>query len=264
MSLFTCNFFSKILMTPTRVNVCLPSPGSSETLTQSLDMLYAKREPLRALYLLHGMNGDESAWLRKTNVERYAQRHNLALIMPHGENGFYIDMVHGAQWFTYLTEELPRFIGASFPVSSRREDTYIAGLSMGGYGAFKAAMTYPQRYAAFGSFSGALDIEAVAAAAKGQGLERQAQDVFGGKPIAGSENDLFALTGRAMASGNKLPRAYLSCGDADEACYSMNLKMRSFLLERSYPLTWCKVPGGRHDWDVWEAQIQRFLDWLDQ
>ena len=255
MAQLSCTFFSEVLGTETNLCIVLPDPKNFPGVSSP---------KFQTLTLLHGFSDNQSDWLRKSSAERYACDRCLALVLPFADKSFYTDMAYGDRWWTYISEELPAVARAYFPLSARREDNFVAGNSMGGYGAFKAAMTYPQRYAAFGSFSGALDIEAVAAAAKGQGLERQAQDVFGGKPIAGSENDLFALTGRAMASGNKLPRAYLSCGDADEACYSMNLKMRSFLLERSYPLTWCKVPGGRHDWDVWEAQIQRFLDWLDQ
>ena len=173
MSLFTCNFFSKILMTPTRVlNVCLPSSGSSETLTQSLDMLYAKREPLRALYLLHGMNGTRAPGCARPTSSATPSATISRSSCRTGRTAFTLTW-RTARSGLLISPRSSRSIGASFPVSSRREDTYIAGLSMGGYGAFKAAMTYPQRYAAFGSFSGALDIEAVAAAAKGQGLERQ-------------------------------------------------------------------------------------------
>lgn len=108
------------------------------------------------------MNGDETVWLRRTNVERYAGHLGMALVLPYGENNYYTDNAHGLKWFTYLTQELPLFVRAHFPVSTRRQDTFIAGLSMGGYGACKAALRCPEQYAAFASLSGALDVETIA------------------------------------------------------------------------------------------------------
>ena len=143
MPLFYCSYDSKALATPHKVAVLLPGPDSMETASRSLEELYAPRGPLQVLYLLHGMNEDESTWLRRTTIEQYARRLRLALVMPYGENSFYLDMACGPAWLENLTEELPRFLRQNFALSPRREDTAIAGASMGGYGALHAALLRP-------------------------------------------------------------------------------------------------------------------------
>ncbi len=114
--------------------------------------------PFRVLYLLHGYSDDQTAWQRWTSIERYAEGLNLAVVMPAAQNSFYTDMVHGGKFFTFLTEELPAVVHDLFPLSTERADTFVAGLSMGGYGAFKLALSRPDLYAAAASLSGALDI----------------------------------------------------------------------------------------------------------
>ena len=112
------------------------------------------------LYLLHGLGDDHTAWVRRSNIDRYANREGIAVIMPEVQRGFYTDMVYGPAYFTYITEELPRLCASLFRVTEDPARTYIAGLSMGGYGALKAALRRPERYAAAGCFSGAVDIRA--------------------------------------------------------------------------------------------------------
>src|SRR5690606_35149889 len=115
-----------------------------------------KKHPV--LYLLHGLSDDDTIWLRRTSIERYVAGLGLAVVMPNVHRSFYADMAYGGQYWTFLTEELPRVAGDFFPLSDAREDNYVAGLSMGGYGAFKWALSYPERFAAAGSLSGVLDL----------------------------------------------------------------------------------------------------------
>lgn len=105
------------------------------------------------LYLLHGLGDDHTAWVRRSNIDRYANREGIAVIMPEVQRGFYTDMVYGPAYFTYITEELPRLCASLFRVTEDPARTYIAGLSMGGYGALKAALRRPERYAAAAAFS---------------------------------------------------------------------------------------------------------------
>lgn len=245
----------------TDVMVYLPSPGSTATLQTDLDELYGEHPPFRALYLLHGMYEDETTWMRKSNIERYAQQKGLAVVCPRAENSFYIDMRHGPRWFCYLTEELPRFIRASFPVSGRREDTFIGGLSMGGYGACLAGMTLPERYGAIISLSGAVDLVRVVELADQFGLGEAAADIVDPARVAGSGQDLFALGRRLSEAGRERPPLYLACGSEDEVCLPMNRRLRDALQALGWPLCWREGPGG-HEWDFWDDQIRRALDWL--
>ena len=142
MALIQCDFYSEVLQLSTSMNVILPQPARS-------------RYPV--LYLLHGLSDDHTIWLRRTSIERFVDPLGLAVVMPAVHRSFYTDMAAGNRYWTFVGRELPALVRAFFPVSRRREDTFVAGLSMGGYGAFKLALSFPQRFAAAASLSGALD-----------------------------------------------------------------------------------------------------------
>ena len=125
--LLNCHFRSAVLRRNTSITVILPTPEEESAPIQ---------KDMKVLYLLHGLHGDETSWMRYTSIERYASESVIAVVMPGVGNSFYQDMAHGERFYTYMTEELPKFIEGLFPVSRKREDTYIAGLSMGGYGAW--------------------------------------------------------------------------------------------------------------------------------
>ena len=263
MSLFQCSFYSHSLRTITKVNVCLPEYSSGQIAGMTLEECYKPRKPFPVLYLLHGMNGDETVWLRRTNVERYADKAGFALVLPYGENNYYTDMAHGLKWFTYLTRELPLFVQAHFSVSTRRQDTFIAGLSMGGYGACKAALRCPEQYAAFASLSGALDVESIAQRSTGDPYwEGLADCIFPtNQSIGGSQEDVYALTRRLSASGGRRPPAYLCCGTEDSLCMPMSKKLCQEMDQWGYPYTWEEGPGA-NEWDFWETYIRRALDFF--
>ena len=89
-------------------------------------------ERYKTLYLLHGFSDDETIWQRRTSIERYVSSLGLAVIMPCAHVSAYADMVHGGKYYSYISKELPAVMRSFFPLSSRREDNYICGLSMGG------------------------------------------------------------------------------------------------------------------------------------
>ena len=118
-----------------------------------------KLKAYRVLYLLHGLGGDRTSWIRNTRIETHVRDTNVAVVMPQVEHGFYTDMASGQSYFTFVAEELPRYLSSILPLSSRREDTFVCGASMGGYGAFKLALTHPGRFSRAAALSGALDIQ---------------------------------------------------------------------------------------------------------
>lgn len=218
----------------------------------------------RTLFLLHGRSDDHGAWVRRTSIERYAEEKGLAVVMPDGGLSYYADMVHGPDYFTYLTEELPPFVRSLLPLSREREDTWIAGLSMGGYGAMKAALRRPDLFSRAGSFSGALDLAGWIGLCRGNG-NRQALRVFAnafGDPdtIPGTCHDLFRLLRELKASGKPLPRIYQCCGTGD-FLHGGNARFRDFCGQEDVPLTYEEWPGA-HDWAFWDEAVRRFLSWL--
>jgi len=151
MALVHCDFFSEALGLSTSMCVILPQATGGGQIGMA-SAAAAKQHP--ALWLLHGLSDDHTIWQRRTSIERYVAPLGLAVVMPAGGRSFYADMAHGLRYWTFLSEELPALARSFFPLSEAREDNFVAGLSMGGYGAFKWALRCPQQFAAAASLSG--------------------------------------------------------------------------------------------------------------
>ena len=251
-----CDFYSPVLKRNTHINVILPTPNETDENV---------KKDLKVLYLLHGLHGDECSWLHYSNIERYAYDAGIAVVIPGVGNSFYQNMAHGEDFFTYVTEELYKFVQGLFPVSKKREDTFIAGLSMGGYGAWYLALSCPEKYAATASFSGAVDVGfryLPVAVTKDAPMPFYVDNCFGDPTkIAGSHRDVFALFEKAQAKGI-VPRMYQSCGTAD-FLYQMNVAANKKLTEMGAKITWRETPGIDHVWDFWDSEIRWVLkNWL--
>ena len=136
MALLHVNFYSRTLERETQMDVILP-----EAAKKLIGMEGVATRQCKTLYLLHGMSDDQTIWQRRTSIERYAAAYGLAVVMPTTDLGWYTDMYRGDKYFAFITRELPAVCRDLFPMMSpRREDTYVAGLSMGGYGALKCAL----------------------------------------------------------------------------------------------------------------------------
>ena len=236
------NFFSEALTLRSTMYVLLPQRSLAETKT--------KRTPkYRTLYLLHGHSDDHTAWMRWSNIEKYVEGLNLAVVMPAVNLSFYTDMVYGGKYWTFISEEVPAVVRDMFPLSNKREDNFVAGLSMGGYGAFKLALTYPDRYAAAASLSGALDVRETAKA-HGRRDDKvflaEMRNIFGDeRKVANSKHDLFTLAKR-VAKGPVKPRLYQACGTED-FLYSDNVRFRDHVRNLPLDLTYEEGPG-EHAW----------------
>lgn len=154
MALIDCKFYSEVLGLNTSMTVILPQ----QTTTQ-IGLSNVKRGDLHpTLFLLHGLSDDDSIWLRRTSIERYVAKLGIAVVMPQVHRSFYTDMASGGNYWTFISEELPALARSFFPLSAKREDNFVAGLSMGGYGAIKLGLRKPEVFAAAASLSGALDM----------------------------------------------------------------------------------------------------------
>jgi len=212
----------------------------------------------KVLYLLHGLSDDGSAWQRYTSIETIAAAYGLVVVMPSVNRSFYIDQPNGQGYFSYLVEELPRYLSDVFGLQPRREDTFIAGVSMGGYGALKAALLRPELFSAAAVFSAVLSLEILKTHANDP---RQAEFVhlFGDLgSLAGSPHDPAVwLKNAAAQPGQSLPRLFITCGKQDDL-YPLSQLFRNGCAQLGIPIDYHEEDG-RHDWFFWDAQIRRFL-----
>lgn len=257
MAFIELHYHSDALKTAVTVNVLLPE--KAKTL---IGMDGTEGESFKTLYLLHGLSDDQTIWMRRTSIERYAIERGIAVVMPNVGRSWYTDTAYGSSYFTFVTEELPRVCKNYFKgMSDRREDTLIAGLSMGGYGAIKAALRCPEKYGACASLSGAFDISAARRLAhlnEWQGIfDFDMQDPC---ELNGTQHDIYALAEKNNAEGIPFPKIYLWCGVSD-GLLSANQRFHDLLKQLDIPHLY-EESEGNHSWKWWDLHIQSALDYL--
>ena len=226
MAFIQANIYSNVLEMEVNLNVILPQTTNKVIGTSSQQAT----TDVPVLYLLHGMGGNHSVWERRTSIERYVADHGLAVIMPSTDLGWYTDTAYDMKYWTFISEELPEICHELFPqLTTKREKTYAAGLSMGGYGALKLGLAKPENFAAIISLSGAISV--------GNRMDdllmiRKAkfwEGVFGPlDQIKGSVNDPQYLLEELVKSDKTAPRIYLACGESD-FLYQANQEMTDSL-----------------------------------
>ncbi|SEU14602.1 alpha/beta hydrolase family protein [Paenibacillus sp. NFR01] len=258
MALIECRFYSDVLGLSTSMTVILPQQTSTQ-----IGMSNVSRGTLHpTLYLLHGLSDDDSIWLRRTSIERYVAEMGIAVVMPQVHRSFYTDMEEGGRYWTFISEELPAIARSFFPLSSEREDNFVAGLSMGGYGAIKLGLRKPEMFAAAASLSGALSMASHIKEHRRDGnpLIAEFDRIFGQNDISGTPNDLLWLLKQADEANGPKPLLYQCCGTED-FLYEDNQEFRKACAETSLSLTYEEGPG-EHEWGYWDAKIQDVLAWL--
>lgn len=261
MAYLECHYYSTVLGSNVDISVVIPTPEGNEQITDKKLTRYHYAEGMKVVYLLHGAYGNHSSWIRFSNIERYLQERNMVGVMASAGNNCYHDMFRGLAYHKYMTEELPAMVCALFPVSQKREDTYVAGFSMGGYGAWYLGLSRPDVYGKAASLSGALDIAGLAAA--GASGPFPIHEIWEDpRQLAGSDSDLFALYAKDQANG-LVPELYHACGRQDflfPTNEEANRRLRRLGAEN---LTY-RVGDGAHNWDYWDSQLRDMLDWLNQ
>ncbi len=241
MAFLRCDYHSTLLDMSTSFIASLPD---------SVDL-----DKAPVLYLLHGLSDNCTGWSRYTRVDRYAYDHQVAVIMPEVQRSFYTDMAMGMEYFSYITEELPAFCRHAFGLSRERELNYVAGLSMGGYGALKCALKRPESYAACAAFSSVTDYPGRAARAD-ERERREIRAIVGPDGIVPEDEDLFALLKKADASA--LPEFYMTCGEQD-ALYGENVRFARALEEKGARLRFDHWEG-THSWELWDRSIKQTME----
>lgn len=259
MAFLELHFHSDALKKAVTVNVLLPE--KAKTLI-GMDTAANGDGSYKTLFLLHGLSDDHTIWMRRTSIERYANDRGIAVVMPNVDRSWYTDTADGANYFAFVTEELPNVCRGFFRgMSAKREDTLIAGLSMGGYGALKAALLRPDRFGGAASLSGALDISRL------RGVSELAEwrgifgfDLASTADLKGSAHDLFAIAEQNHANGTPFPHMYLWCGEGDSLVVS-NRDFSALLGKLGVPHRYDESEGNHH-WQWWDLHIGTAMDYL--
>lgn len=268
MSILTYDFESQYLSGNQQITVILPDKPRKETPKE----FYGNGKKYKVLWLLHGTYGNHTDWIRKTNIELYASERNLAVIMPSALNSNYSNWdscMMGYSMYDYLTEELMPLIYGWFPVSMKREDNFIAGLSMGGRGALKYAVNYPEKFAAAAILS-AVPVNFAEFRAgnpnpflnpENPRMKTTLANAGGLDAYIHSVENVWKILEQLAGSG-KLPKFLFACGEKDCLLYDQYLLFREHCKKIGLDACWFSLPGYRHEWRFWDLAIQEALDFF--
>ena len=255
MALIQMNYVSAALQRAVPVQVILPVDKFG------FDGKLPPKKKFKTLYLLHGYLGNCTDWVSGTRIQRWAEERDLCVVMPSGDNAFYVDRpATGNCYGEFIGRELVEVTRRMFPLSSKREDTFIGGLSMGGFGAMRNGLKYHDTFGAIISFSGVLELFRNWGEAPGN-LDFSFQEGLFGDYDSAAESDKNPIwLAKKLAGKKNLPDIYIACG-VDDMLLSQSRNFRDLLVENGYRVTYEEGPGA-HEWDFWDTYIKKVLDWL--
>ena len=260
MAWFQVHFISQSLKRTVSVNAFIPAdPGVGAP--QREEKLY------KTLYLLHGYDGDHTHWMTNGRIKELSQHYELAVVMPSGENSFYVDIGRsGRLYSSFVGRELVEFTRRVFPLSRDRADTFIGGLSMGGYGALYNGLKYHDTFSHIIALSSGMlaeVAEAMSADPNRIGISRgYFEDLAGGdiRLLKESDKNLEVLAKQVLDRGGALPDLYIACGYNDVLVHS-NRRFSQYLSSIGYPHVY-EEGAGTHEWAFWNAFLPRGVDRL--
>lgn len=241
MALMQITFMSSTLGMNTEMNVFMPENPTSPT--------------LKTVYLLHGMSDNQANWSRYTSIERFLIGKNVAVIMPTTHMGWYTDMECGYRpFFTHVADEVPAVARRFFPqLSDKREDNFIAGLSMGGYGALKIGLARSECFEKIACYSGAYEY-----------VKHQVgpywDSIFGDTPEKRRKHTIEAYVENIAANNLRKPPIYMWCGTEDFLLEDSR-KTHELLVANEFDITYAES-AGNHEWRCWEEQFLKSLDFF--
>lgn len=218
------------------------------------------QDDIPAVLLLHGLSDDHTMWQRFTEAERYANERGIAIIMPDGGRSFYTDMKYGGAYYSCILNDVLNSARNLFPISKKREKTFTAGLSMGGYGAAKMALRNPDKFAGFISLSGCLDM---AKLARDHVFNPDFVLIWGedyAQTVPDSDDDPIAMLHSFSGTDKPKPRMYIACGD-DDFLLQHNHNFRDAAVADGFDVEYEQAPGN-HNWMFWNKYLPHGLDFL--
>ena len=252
MALLQVNYLSQALFRTVTLNVILPADKFDADTDKYLNK---KNHKYKTLYLLHGLLGNYTDWVSQTRIQKWAEEKNLAVVMPSGDNAFYFkSRTPWNDYETFIGKELVEMTRRMFPLSEKREDTFIAGLSMGGYGALRNGIVFSETFSCAAGLSSALHLF--------DDLSEEADIGLFDNFKTASETALNPKVAvkEMLKEGRPVPKIYMACGTQDDLMKA-NEDFRDYLRKNKIDVTWDEDDYG-HDWDFWDSQIKKVLDWL--
>lgn len=260
MAFITVKFNSDCLRRPVSFELTLPNDPRKDIPWEENNP--HKERPTKTLFLLHGYYGCAGSWV----PEYLAEHYNIAVVSPNGENGFWLDgLSTGHKYGTFLGEELPEYLQKTFGLANSAEDTYIMGLSMGGFGSLRNGLAYPEHFGKIGAMSSALIVHEVAGMQPGGGNMVANYDYYRecfGDPaeVLASENNPETLAVKLLEEGKKLPDIYMCCGTEDFLLEN-NRELHRFFEEHGVPHEYHES-AGTHDMRFWGEYTEKILKWM--
>lgn len=256
MSIHSNNFYSNTLRRSVTVAVILPEPMNPAGEVEA--RFRSGKQLLPVIWLLHGLGGDATTWIRQTAIETLATQYQVAVVMPQTERGFYNDVPQGPKYWTFMTTELPERMRFMFPLSAEPSQNFVVGNSMGGYGALRWALSQPWHFAAVAALSPVTDLSRfrVDQAA----IMPDFDGVFDKNKLTDSAVSLDYLLTRLPADKTNL-RVLMTTGSED-MLRGMDVAFKPALAAKfGSRFLWQERPG-RHDWPLWNQQLPQVMHWL--
>ena len=262
MALFQIDYYSTALAKTT--GICVILPNDIVPVMVAGNECYQRET--KSLYLLHGYSGSSKDWLLGSSIHELAIKYNLAVIMPSGDNSFYLDAKGtGKAYGRFIGQELVEYISRTFGLSQKKEDVYIGGYSMGGFGALHAGLVYPQTFGKIMALSSAMIIQKI------KNIPPDYQNAFADydyytsvfgdlQKLEESINNPEYLVREGKERGEELPHIFIACGTEDFGIED-NRAFRDFLLEENIDVHYVEAPG-MHDWTFWNGCLEQGIQWL--
>ena len=284
MALISVDYFSSSLMRTTTLEVILPVDDQGAAYATDSAMRHAggtleaeirtweqrpyppKKAPFKTLFLLHGISGNHADWISETRIRSWAENHGIAVVMPSGYNAFYLDQPEVHNYYgRFVGQELVEVARRMFPLSTRREDTFIGGISMGAYGALRNGLKYCETFGSIVSLSSAMIINNFDQIISSDGLFFLSRDflehTFGDlSHVRDSDKDPARLAADLVYCDRPRPRIFMTCGDQDPLAEA-NRMLAGRMRDTGLDVTYHEMHGG-HDWDFWNTALPEALNWL--
>mgnify|MGYP004442976267 FL=1 len=255
-------FISDSLRRVVSFNILLPNDSPLEFIKENENY----KRGVKTLFLLHGYSGNNRDWILESKINEFAIKYNIAVVFPNGDNSFYLDgKGTGSKYGTYVGEELVNYTRRVFGLSNKKEDTYIGGFSMGGFGAIPTALKYNETFSKAIALSSALIINEIKN--KDESFSTPIADyyyyerTFGNlNKLEKSENNPEELIRRLKSQNKSIPSIFMACGRED-FLIDQNREFHKFLIDNDVNVYY-KEDEGNHNWEFWNKYLEPSIQWL--